>query len=194
MAALLALLRPLQVVNDIVLRFGRGFATFAIGLMVVCILVQVFFRYVLNNALPWPEEAARFLMLWMTGLIAPSAYRRGGFVAIDMVSALLPRAIGTALSLFLLLLSTLVLVMGIKLGLKHINSGWMFASSTLYLPLELIGQKGYKIKLAWMYMSLYVGLWLLLMVNIELVLRALIGLFGGEDRLRPLFHEDLVVE
>ncbi|MFZ7091624.1 TRAP transporter small permease [Primorskyibacter sp. 2E233] len=194
MAALLALLRPLQVVNDIVLKFGRGFATIAIGLMVVCILVQVFFRYVLNNALPWPEEAARFLMLWMTGLIAPSAYRRGGFVAIDMISALLPRSIGAVLSLCLLLLSMLVLIMGLELGQKHIKSGWMFASSSLYLPLEVIGQKGYKIKLAWMYMSLYVGLWLLLMVNAELVLRALVSLFGGEDRLRPLIHEDLVVE
>lgn len=194
MALLLALLRPLQVVIDIVLKFGRGFATFAIGLMVVCILVQVFFRYVLNNALPWPEEAARFLMLWMTGLIAPSAYRRGGFVAIDMVAALLPRGIGTALNLCLLLLSTLVLVMGLQLGMKHINSGWMFSSSTLYLPLELIGQKGYKIKLAWMYMSLYVGLALLLVVNVELVLRALVGLLGGGDRLRPIPGDELVVD
>ncbi|WP_136439778.1 TRAP transporter small permease [Pacificoceanicola onchidii] len=194
MAVLLALLRPLQWVNDLVLKIGRSIATIAIGLMVVCILVQVFFRYVLNNALPWPEEAARFLMLWMTGLIAPSAYRRGGFVAIDMLLMMLPRTVGALLSLLLLLLSGLVLVMGLQLGVKHINSGWLFASSTLYLPLELIGQKGFKIKLAWMYMSLYVGLWLLLMVNIELVLRALIELFGGKDRLRPLIDEDLVVE
>jgi len=33
--------------------------------MVIVILLQVFFRYVLNNALPWPDELARFLMLWM---------------------------------------------------------------------------------------------------------------------------------
>ncbi|MFW2541252.1 TRAP transporter small permease [Primorskyibacter sp. 2E107] len=194
MAVLLALLRPLEWVNDLALKVGRAIATAAIALMVVCILVQVFFRYVLNNALPWPEEAARFLMLWMTGLIAPSAYRRGGFVAIDMLLMMLPRTMGAVVSLALLLLSTLVLVMGLQLGMKHINSGWMFASSTLYLPLELIGQKGYKIKLAWMYMSLYVGLWLLLMVNVELVLRALIGMFGGDDRLRPLIEETLVVE
>lgn len=194
MAVLLTLLRPLEWVNDLVLKVGRTIATVAIGLMVVCILVQVFFRYVLNNALPWPEEAARFLMLWMTGLIAPSAYRRGGFVAIDMLLLMLPRTLGALVSLALLLLSGLVLVMGLQLGLKHINSGWLFASSTLYLPLELIGQKGFKIKLAWMYMSLYTGLWLLLMVNVELVLRALIEMFGGKDRLRPLTHEDLVVE
>ena len=75
MAILLAVLRPLQAVLDVLLRIGRSLATFAIGVMVLCILVQVFFRYALNNALPWPEEAARFLMLWMTGLIARCGLR-----------------------------------------------------------------------------------------------------------------------
>ena len=51
------------------------------GALVLAILVQVVFRYGFNNALPWPDEAARFCMLWMTGLMAPTAFRRGGFVA-----------------------------------------------------------------------------------------------------------------
>lgn len=58
----------------------------ALSVMVAVIILQVFFRYALNSSLPWPDEAARFLMLWMTGLIAPSAYRWGGFVAIDIIS------------------------------------------------------------------------------------------------------------
>lgn len=70
----------LERVNTFFLRIGRQFAWIAIFLMVVVIMIQVFFRYVLNSALPWPDEVARFLMLWMTGLIAPSAYRWGGFV------------------------------------------------------------------------------------------------------------------
>ena len=77
--------------------------------MVVVILIQIFFRYVLNNALPWPDEAARFLMLWMTGFIAPSAYRWGGFVSIDMMPQLLPKTFGKILLLILLLLSLFIL-------------------------------------------------------------------------------------
>ena len=68
--------------------------------MVIVILVQVFFRYVLNNALPWPDELARFLMLWMTGFIAPSAYRWGGFVSIEMLPQLLPKLIENMLIIF----------------------------------------------------------------------------------------------
>lgn len=186
MAPLLGILRPLQFINDHVLRVGRAIAIVAIGLMVVVILVQVFFRYVLNNALPWPDEAARFLMLWMTGLIAASAYRRGGFVAIDMLEQALPRRIGALLSLILLVLSLIVLVFGIKLGWNHVNSGWLFASSSLKLPLSLIGMTSVKVKLAYMYMSLFVGLILLTAVNIELILRSMIALGGRGDELTPL--------
>ena len=87
------LLKGLVLLNTFLLRIGRQFAWIAIGLMVIVILIQVFFRYGLNSALPWPDEAARFLMLWMTGLIAPSAYRRGGFVSIEMLFRLLPSKI-----------------------------------------------------------------------------------------------------
>jgi TRAP-type transport system small permease protein len=83
--ALLALCNGLGLVNSMLLWLGRWIGAICLGLMVVAILAQVFYRYVLNNALPWPEEASRFLMLWSTGLMAPTAFRRGGFVAIDMI-------------------------------------------------------------------------------------------------------------
>ena len=75
---MLMVIRPLQWVNDIAGRIGRALSVFAIAMMVIVILTQVFFRYVLNNALPWPDEAARFMMLWLTGLMAPVAMRQGG--------------------------------------------------------------------------------------------------------------------
>ena len=76
MGALLAVITPLGFVNEVVLKLGRAIGGFAVALMVIAILVQVFFRYVLNSALPWPDEAARFCMLWMAGLMAPTAFRR----------------------------------------------------------------------------------------------------------------------
>ena len=192
MGALRGLLAPFQVFNDIALPIGRGIAVACIALMVVCILIQVFFRYVLNNALPWPDEAARFLMLWMTGLIAPSAYRVGGFVAIDMFERALPRAISAFVSLFLLSISLLVLITAVRLGYDH-SSGlaWKFTSATLWVPLDWVGGTSFKVKLAWMYSSLFVGFVLLTIVNIELILRSLITLLGGGAKLKPLSDLDL---
>ena len=70
MRVLKGLLWPFQTWNDLVLPVGRIVAIIAIALMVVAILVQVFFRYVLNNALPWPDEAA----VSYTHLTLPTIY------------------------------------------------------------------------------------------------------------------------
>ena len=110
----------------------------------------------------------------------------GGMVAITSVLEGFPRPLFTAMSLILLLLSLAVLVVGFQLGWKHVNSGWLFSSSSLKLPLSLIGMKSVKIKLAWMYMSLFTGVCLMIMVNVELIVRSLVAACGGAERLRPI--------
>ncbi|MGB0914017.1 MAG: TRAP transporter small permease, partial [Phaeobacter italicus] len=60
MTAILSVLNFLRPLNTGLLAVGRWVGVFAIGLMVAAILIQVFFRYVLGSALPWPDEAARF--------------------------------------------------------------------------------------------------------------------------------------
>ncbi len=170
----------LQNINTFILRIGRQFAWIAILLMVIVIIIQVFFRYVLNNALPWPDEVARFLMLWMTGLIAPSAYRWGGFVSIDMLQRFLPKILSNILVFLILIISLTVLLIGFEMGLKHINAGWIFSSSSIKLPYSLLGGKTEAMKLAWMYMSLPIGILLLILVNIELTLKTILSTFSSQ--------------
>ena len=95
--------------NNRLLSFGRSLACVAMVLMVFCILLQIFYRYALNNALPWPEEAARALMIWMMAFVAPSAYRYAGFVAIEMVPDMMPKKVRAVLMFSILLLATLVI-------------------------------------------------------------------------------------
>jgi len=176
MPILLTPLRALAFVNTATLRLGRQLAWVALALMVVLILLQVVFRYVFNNALAWPDEGARFLMLWMTGLVAPSAFRWGGFVAIDIV----PRAVtnwmrvaGALLTLALLVLSCAVLVTALQHGYNHaFGFGGNFNSSSLRVPLDWFGGESVKVKLRYMYASMFVCVVLLLSVNAELILRA----------------------
>ncbi len=187
MSLLLGLLWPIERWNDVVLRIGRWIGVVFIALMVIAILVQVFFRYALNNALPWPDEAARFCMLWLTGLMAPTAFRRGGFVAIDMVVVALPQRLGAILSILLLVISALVLAVAIPIGLAEVTGfGGRFATASLYIPTSLAFDEWYRVPKSWMLASLFVGVVLLFIVNVELILRALIAFFGGEDRLRPI--------
>lgn len=186
MQPLLGLISALKWVNDWTGRIGTALSVGALGLMVVVILTQVFCRYVLNAALPWPDEAARFLMLWLTGLMAPIALRQGGMVAITGVLESFPRPLFKVISILLMLVGFAVLIVAAQLGWKHVNSGWLFASASLKVPLSLIGMKSVKIKLAWMYMSLLVGVWLMLLVTVELLVRMVFDLFGLGHKLPPL--------
>ncbi len=189
MGGLLAVLGPLSVFNVWVLRMGRYVGVVAMTFMVIAILIQVFFRYVLNNALPWPDEAARFGMMWMTGLMAPTAFRRGGFVAIDMFIVALPSMIGRIVTLFLLLMSLLVLVVATKIGWSEVTGfGGRFTTAALYLPSSLGFDEWFRVPRSWMMASLLVGVALLAWVNIELVLRNIVAILGGEDHL-PRINE-----
>lgn len=187
MGVLLAALKPLGFVNSHLLRIGRAIGIVAVALMVVAILIQVVFRYLLNNALPWPDEAARFCMLWMTGLVAPTALRRGGFVAIDMLGHALPRGLGQILNLFLLVISLLVLVVAVQIGWSEVTGfGGRFATASLFIPIDLTFSEWFRVPRSWMMASLLVGVILLLSVNVELILRSVIALIAGEDRLPRL--------
>lgn len=177
-------LRILAAFNSVILRIGRNIAWVALALMVFVILIQVFFRYVLNNALPWPDEAARFLMLWMTGLVAASAYRWGGFVAIDMIPEALPKRIGQILMLILLVLSLVVLLVAVSFGWDHtFGFGGTFNSSSLRVPLDWFGGEMVRVKLKYMFASLLLGVILLVFVNVELILRNLMAMIDEDAEL-----------
>ena len=187
MTALLAICNGLALITGALLALGRWIGAICLGLMVVVILIQVFFRYALNSALPWPEEASRFLMLWSTGLMAPTAFRRGGFVAIDMVIRLLPRAVATALSIFLMAVTILVLWVALGIGWSEVTGlGGRFETDSLRVPASLDLSVWMKVPKSWMMASLLVGVALLLLVAVELALRNIYALIRGPDGLKVI--------
>ena len=176
---ILMLFRPLFTLNSFFMFVGKQVAWIALALMVIVILLGVFFRYVLNDPLSWPDEAARFCMLWMTALVAPSAFRSGGFVAIDTLPRVLPGRISALLNISILLISTVVLYYGMHIGWKHtMGFGGNFESSSLKVPLSLIGLETFKMKLRYMYGSLLVATFLIFLVSIELILKSVFSLFN----------------
>lgn len=58
---------------------------------VVCVVLQVFSRYILGNSFSWTEQAARYLFVWMVMLGVPVAYHRKIFLNFDMIFNALPR-------------------------------------------------------------------------------------------------------
>ncbi len=75
----------------------RGFVTLnvwavigCLAAMAVIVFTNVSMRYLANASLPWADEAARYLMIWMTFLGAGLVLRQGGHVAITNLRDALP--------------------------------------------------------------------------------------------------------
>lgn len=216
MPVILGLLAPLQWALTRALWLCRTLALGALGIMVCVVLYSIPMRYLLNDAPAWANQLTLFFMIWMTGLMAPVAYRRGGFVAIDMLERALPGRLSTLLTLLLTLASLVVLVAALPHATAHVASGCLFKSATLWLPftlelsVPLPGKRALtlcsgdawafgfeagwtKMPQAVTFVALKIGIILLIAVNVETVLRLLASLLGGEDRLVPIPRTDVPV-
>ncbi|MBD3763235.1 MAG: TRAP transporter small permease subunit [Rhodobacterales bacterium] len=173
--------------NGALLAVGRWLGAACLALMVVVILTQVFFRYVLGSALAWPEEASRFLMLWSTGLMAPTAFRAGGFGAIDMVVRLLPRVVAGGLTVLLLGLMVVLLWVALTIGWSEVTGlAGRFQTDSLRVPAAWDLSVWVKVPKSAMMASMVVGVALLLSVAVELLLRHIMVLLGARDRLQAI--------
>lgn len=173
MNAYLFILTGLRKLNSGLIRIGHSIAWVCVALMVASILLQVLFRYVFNNALPWPEEAARALMIWMMALVAAGAYRQGSFVAIELLHDLIPRMAARILKLVLHVFALVVLVYLFTLGLEYFERGFRTRAASFNLPR------------AWIYLAMPVCFGTMLLVNVEMLMKDL-GLLifkGFADRL-----------
>jgi len=181
-------------INETVHNVGRWISVFALIAMVCFILLQIFMRYALNDAPNWTEEAARFGMLWMVGLMAPIAYRHGGFVAIDMLERALAPKLSAFLSLLLLLMSFSVLLVMWDKGLNnHVDTlSGRGCSSTLRWPFGIeVGKCGAKFSSYYQYLALWVGINLLILAAVELILRQGLKLASADSGLPALGDEDV---
>ena len=61
------------------------------AVMVASMCAQVFWRYVLNDSLIWPEEVSRYAFIWVSCLGMSVGVRRGDLIAIDVLWAGRPK-------------------------------------------------------------------------------------------------------
>lgn len=97
----------------------RNLAAGFLSLVVIVVLVGVVARYVLNISLPWSEEVARLLLVWLTFLGAAAATAQRSHIRVDTIYARFNgrrRKVIEATSILLSLL-TLVLLIWASRGL-----------------------------------------------------------------------------
>lgn len=71
--------------------FIKSVVAFSIFLIMAIICIQVFYRFALNDARPWPEEVSRFLMIWALFVGGAYAFLDREHASITYLSSRLPK-------------------------------------------------------------------------------------------------------
>lgn len=95
-----------------------------IMLVSVCVvlILQVFFRFVLNSPLIWSEELARYLFIWLTMLGLSYNVRTDNNISMTLLVSKMPRSVQTVLSLCTDLLGIAVFIYLLPAAVAHMQS------------------------------------------------------------------------
>ena len=59
--------------------------------MTITVIIQVFFRFVIQSPLRWTEELARYLMIWLVLMASAIAMRNRSHLQVDVLTSALPQ-------------------------------------------------------------------------------------------------------
>jgi TRAP-type C4-dicarboxylate transport system permease small subunit len=107
------------------------------ALMTAVVLLGVFTRYLLGEALPWPEELARYTMTWLSWVGGGLALRRGAHIATDLVVNALPERARKAVLLLGSLLVAAFLVILIVYGWQLVQRAGFQTTAALGLSMQI---------------------------------------------------------
>jgi TRAP-type C4-dicarboxylate transport system permease small subunit len=176
----------LQQINKFTLRIAYHLIIYLLAFMTLVVLVSVFFRYVLQDALSWTEEFSKFLMIWMTLMGSPIALQLGAHVGIDA----LPTSLKGRAHFLLLLLIQLIILALLTICVKEGIALTFLASRQTASSLDL--------SLGWIYLAMPLGATLMFLVAIQHLVFALRGIMDPSikdktDRIAKLSYRDFLM-
>lgn len=146
----------------------------------------------------WTEKVMLILLPSLAFMVAPIAYRRAANVALDMLHDMFPARLQRLHSLLLHILILGLLLIALDLTLRKVGLKWDGMTAVLdgIFGLDLNSIRPFKARmripvlgLEWRYvfMVLPICISLMIVANVELLLRYFIGLFDPDNRLvRPV--------
>lgn len=162
-------LEALSAVNEWITVAGRNVAGSLLMAMTAIILLQIVYRYVLNDSLIWTEEVSKTMMVWAAFLVAPWAYRNSANVSIEMFTDELPRRLRQALHLLLNLLVIWIVLVFLKESFGMVERGFSIRAASL------------PIQVGWFFFVVPVSFAAMLLVGIEVLYRDLLSLLNPTE-------------
>jgi TRAP-type transport system small permease protein len=102
------------------------------------VIAQVLFRFVLSNALPWPEELGRLLFSYLVFIGGGLASLHEEHISVELLDLKLPDTAASVLAVIREVLVVLVMVIVIRGGLAIMPRAHRIALSATGLPKSLM--------------------------------------------------------
>lgn len=121
-----------------ILAVNRALMIAALAVMAVIVLANVLTRYLTNYSIPWSEELARYLMIWLTFLGIGPVFRLGGHVAIDTLQDSLRASMARAVRLLIVAAVAVFCAVVAYFGSAYVGRTWMQATAVMEIPFALV--------------------------------------------------------
>lgn len=125
--------RTLRVVNYLI----EHIATWMFISFFIMVILQIFYRYILNMPLTWSEEAARYLNLWSVLLGAALAVKHKDHLRVDLIDLMVkkwPYRAQIGFYFFTTVISTLLVLSFLSGSLQMTQDRWSVPLTMLPLP------------------------------------------------------------
>lgn len=159
----------LRKVNRVLLRLCKAALIVMIPLMTVVIFAQVVLRYAFLSPLSWPEELARYLLIWVSCLGAAYALQEGLHISIEFLKRRLSGAI--RLVGIVVIHSSLLAFFAFCAveGVIYAISEWGQLTTAMRIPMTFP------------IMAIPIGCGIMFMVGLENLAQDLRGSYSGRD-------------
>ncbi len=157
-------LKALAGFNGALLGICRMLSIAFVAAIAVIVGAAVVFRYGFNNSLSWSEDAAKFIMVWMTFIAAPLGFKHGAHVSCDLLPPGLPKAVQRAIRIVVWLIVIFVMVVLTR-------NGWTFAWNGRSQVALTVGD----ISMFWVFVCMPIGAALMALVALEQLFRVILG-------------------
>ncbi len=159
----------LSKVNSFVEWFCTNIAWVMLFAITMLNIVQVFYRYVLNDALSWTEEASLWMLVWISFAILPVAYRKGLNISMMLFRDMLNR------NRFEYFLRCLYHVIVIVISCVCFYQSWLMYKGGWRLELAAL-----EVSKAWVYIVMPPAWILLILAVIEGLIKDFSGVVNPE--------------
>ncbi|EGL81747.1 Tripartite ATP-independent periplasmic transporter DctQ component [Caldalkalibacillus thermarum TA2.A1] len=116
----------------------KYFLILLLAVLIVVVMLQVIFRFVIHQPLAWTEELARYCLVWLTFLGAAYAMSARAHVGVEFLINLVPLGVRKGMVLLAALVSLIFFLIIIGQGYELMQRSMTQLTPVLRLPMGIV--------------------------------------------------------